>query len=72
MTKEEEKYGNDGDKFNRIGRGVIGGVEKVSSMLSSALSVNTRFIRFSKRDIYAYNKKSKLNIDTLIDVNRTK
>jgi len=39
--KEEEKYGNDGDKFNRIGRSFIGGVEKVSSMLTSALSVNT-------------------------------
>lgn len=40
MTKEDEKYGNDGDKFNRIGRGFIGGVESVSNMLTSALSVN--------------------------------
>ncbi|XP_025195990.1 uncharacterized protein LOC112595113 [Melanaphis sacchari] len=38
VTKEEEKYGNDGDKFNRIGRGLIGGVETVSNMLTSALS----------------------------------
>jgi len=41
VTREEDKYGNDGDKFNRIGRGVIGGVETVSNMLTSALSVNT-------------------------------
>lgn len=41
VTKEEEKYGNEGDKFNRIGRGFIGGVETLSSMLTSALSVNT-------------------------------
>jgi len=41
VTKEEEKYGNDGDKFNRVGRGFIGGVERVSSALTSALSVNT-------------------------------
>jgi len=40
VTKEDEKYGNDGDKFNRIGRGFIGGVESVSNMLTSALSVN--------------------------------
>ncbi|XP_022164809.1 uncharacterized protein LOC111029880 [Myzus persicae] len=38
VTKEDEKYGNDGDKFNRIGRGFIGGVESVSNMLTSALS----------------------------------
>ncbi|CAI6353125.1 unnamed protein product [Macrosiphum euphorbiae] len=38
VTKEDEKYGNDGDKFNRIGRGIIGGVESVSNMLTSALS----------------------------------
>uniref|UniRef100_A0A2S2N8E2 RxLR effector protein n=1 Tax=Schizaphis graminum TaxID=13262 RepID=A0A2S2N8E2_SCHGA len=38
VTREEDKYGNDGDKFNRIGRGVIGGVETVSNMLTSALS----------------------------------
>lgn len=38
VTKEDEKYGNDGDKFNRIGKGFIGGVESVSNMLTSALS----------------------------------
>lgn len=38
VTKEEEKYGNDGDKFSRIGRGFIDGVETVSNMLTSALS----------------------------------
>ncbi|XP_027852897.2 uncharacterized protein LOC114131793 [Aphis gossypii] len=38
VTREEDKYGNDGDKFNRIGRGIIGGVETVSNMLTSALS----------------------------------
>jgi len=38
VTREEDKYGNDGDKFNRIGRGLIGGVETVSNMLTSALS----------------------------------
>ncbi|KAL4127289.1 hypothetical protein QTP88_011466 [Uroleucon formosanum] len=38
VTKEDEKYGNDGDKFNRIGRSFIGGVESVSNMLTSALS----------------------------------
>lgn len=40
VTKEEDKYGNNGDKFNRFGKKFIGGVETVSSMLTSALSVN--------------------------------
>lgn len=43
VTKEEDKYGNDGDKFNRFGRGVVGGVESLSSRLTSALSVNIIF-----------------------------
>ncbi|XP_025420457.1 uncharacterized protein LOC112690627 isoform X1 [Sipha flava] len=38
VTKEEEKYGNDGDKFNRFGRGLVGGVETLSSRLTSVLS----------------------------------
>ncbi|VVC38535.1 Hypothetical protein CINCED_3A013843 [Cinara cedri] len=38
VTKEEEKYGNDGDKFNRFGRSFIDGVETVSSVVTSALS----------------------------------
>ncbi|XP_050430786.1 uncharacterized protein LOC126839488 [Adelges cooleyi] len=38
VTKEEEKYGNNGDKFNRFGRGIIGSVETLSSVLTSALS----------------------------------
>ncbi|XP_065212813.1 uncharacterized protein LOC135840295 [Planococcus citri] len=36
--RPEEKYGNKGDKFERIGRGVVSGVEAISNVISSALT----------------------------------
>lgn len=38
--REEEKYGNTGDKFNRFGRGVVTGVETVANLINSALNVS--------------------------------
>ncbi|GLH07135.1 Uncharacterized protein GBIM_12660, partial [Gryllus bimaculatus] len=34
--KEEEKYGNDGEKFNKVGRSVVGGVETLTTLIASA------------------------------------
>lgn len=37
--KEEEKYGNHGDKFYNVGRAVVSGAEGVSNFVNSVLEV---------------------------------
>ena len=41
--REEEKYGNTGDKFNRFGRAVVNGVEKMTNLVNSALNVRSLY-----------------------------
>ncbi|XP_072931100.1 uncharacterized protein [Epargyreus clarus] len=43
--KEEEKYGNDGDKFYSTGRALIGGATTVSNFVNSILEVPGTIIR---------------------------
>nr|CAD7261298.1 unnamed protein product [Timema shepardi] len=38
--KEEDKYGNTGAKFNRIGRGFVDGVSAITSFFSTAADVS--------------------------------
>lgn len=38
--REEEKYGNTGDKFDRLGRSVVSGVETVANVINSAINVS--------------------------------
>lgn len=38
--KEEEKYGNSGDKFYSAGRALVGGAQGVSNFVNSVLEVN--------------------------------
>ncbi len=38
--REEEKYGNSGDKFNTFGRGVVTGVETLGKLINKALNVS--------------------------------
>ncbi|XP_049884962.1 uncharacterized protein LOC126379963 [Pectinophora gossypiella] len=43
--KEEEKYGNSGDKFYAAGRAVVGGAEGVSNLVNSVLEVPGNIFR---------------------------
>ncbi|XP_028177244.1 uncharacterized protein LOC114365022 [Ostrinia furnacalis] len=43
--KEEEKYGNHGDKFYNAGRAVVGGAENISNFINSAIEVPQSIIR---------------------------
>lgn len=38
--REEDKYGNDGEQLGQVGRSIVGGVEKVTNFLSSAVDVS--------------------------------
>ncbi|KDR19842.1 uncharacterized protein LOC110829571 [Zootermopsis nevadensis] len=37
--REEDKYGNDGEQLGQVGRSIVGGVEKVTNFLSSAVDL---------------------------------
>ncbi|CAG9558566.1 unnamed protein product [Danaus chrysippus] len=43
--REEEKYGNSGDKFYSAGRAVVGGAEKFSNLLNSILEIPGAIIK---------------------------
>lgn len=38
--REEEKYGNDGDKFYSAGKAIVNGASNVSTFVNSALEVS--------------------------------
>lgn len=38
--KEEDKYGNSGDKFNNFGRSLVNGYEKLSNVLNAIVDVS--------------------------------
>lgn len=38
--KEEEKYGNTGDKFETVGKALVNGSESLASLLSNAAGVS--------------------------------
>nr|XP_018905439.1 PREDICTED: uncharacterized protein LOC109036003 [Bemisia tabaci]XP_018905440.1 PREDICTED: uncharacterized protein LOC109036003 [Bemisia tabaci] len=42
---EEEKYGNDGDKFNRVGKSIVGGVEKVSEFVNKVTNIPVESVK---------------------------
>lgn len=65
VTREEEKYGNDGDKFNRFGRSFIGGVETVSTVVTSALSVK-RDVLLDGFIIYTVDSLKSVWVDNLL------
>ncbi|PSN40079.1 hypothetical protein C0J52_18247 [Blattella germanica] len=37
--REEDKYGNNGGKLDVVGRGIVTGVEKVTTLISSAVDI---------------------------------
>ncbi|XP_069697362.1 uncharacterized protein [Periplaneta americana] len=37
--KEEDKYGNDGEKLGQVGRSIVGGVEKITNFISSTVDL---------------------------------
>lgn len=39
IIKEEDKYGNSGDKFYVAGRALVGGAEGVSNLVNTVLEV---------------------------------
>ncbi|CAG4942084.1 unnamed protein product [Colias eurytheme] len=43
--KEEEKYGNDGDKFASAGRAIVGGAESISNFINSLIAVPGSILR---------------------------
>ncbi|XP_023945508.1 uncharacterized protein LOC112051179 [Bicyclus anynana] len=43
--KEEEKYGNSGDKFRDTGRAIVNGAEGISNFVNSILEVPSRIFR---------------------------
>ncbi|XP_050360608.1 uncharacterized protein LOC126780304 [Nymphalis io] len=43
--REEDKYGNDGDKFRNAGRAIVGGAEGISNFFNSILEVPSKIIR---------------------------
>ncbi|XP_046977603.1 uncharacterized protein LOC124543425 [Vanessa cardui] len=43
--REEDKYGNDGDKFRNAGRAIVGGAEGISNFLNSILEVPSKIIK---------------------------
>lgn len=47
--REEEKYGNTGDKFYGTGRSIVGGAEGISNLVNSLIAVrfiNRKFVLF--------------------------
>jgi hypothetical protein len=38
--REEEKYGNDGEKLGQVGRTIVGGVTKFTNFLGSTVDVS--------------------------------
>ena len=40
--REEDKYGNNGGKLDVVGGGIVTGVEKVTTLISSAVDVCTK------------------------------
>ncbi|XP_026499316.2 uncharacterized protein LOC113403089 [Vanessa tameamea] len=43
--REEDKYGNDGDKFRNAGRAIVGGAEGISNFINSILEVPGKIIK---------------------------
>jgi hypothetical protein len=42
--KEEDKYGNSGDKFGTVGRALVNGVEGISNFVNSIVDVSHSFL----------------------------
>lgn len=45
ITPEEKKYGNSGDKFNKLGRFAVDKVEGIATLVNSAIDVSINFQR---------------------------
>ncbi|CAH2103125.1 unnamed protein product [Euphydryas editha] len=43
--REEEKYGNEGDKFRNAGRAIVGGAEGISNFFNTLIEVPSKIIK---------------------------
>ncbi|KYB25233.1 uncharacterized protein LOC103314730 [Tribolium castaneum] len=49
--QEHEKYGNDGEKFRKVGVAIVGGVEGISNLINAAIEIPTETVKQISRKI---------------------